>query len=131
MPQGERTTEFPVDPREAGREGGKKSGAARRAKAKLRGDLKAREKFLGQAEGLATQMLDAAFGRGLFDGLDPKERLAATKLCLEYGIGRPRQADAPPEAAPAERPQTGLAFRVGEKPADSAPFPVDEGDGQA
>lgn len=114
------------NPRESGRKGGVQSGAARRAKAKLRGDLKAREKFLGKAEELADQLLQAAFGKGMFDGLDAKDRLAATKLCLEYGVGRPRQAEAPEAPAPEVAPQTGLAFKVGVKPPDTEVFPLEE-----
>lgn len=123
---GRGTVSVSDDPVAAGKLGGVKSGAARRAKAKLRGDLKAREKFLGKAELLADQLLQAAFGQGMFDGLDAKDRLAATKLCLEYGVGRPRQAEAPEAPAPEARPQTGLAFKVGEKPPDSEVFPTDE-----
>lgn len=83
---------------ERARRGGIASGKARAAKAKVREDLKARMLFVEAAEELATEMLDAALGRGEWNRngaslLDAKERAGLLKTCLEYAVGRPRPQD--------------------------------------
>jgi hypothetical protein len=101
--------------KERARRGGIKSGETRRAKAKVRADLRARQLFVEDAEALAQEMLDAAHGRGKFSTLDPKERAALLKTCLEYAVGRPRPQD--PLARDDEdtdSPKSGFAFGVAE-----------------
>jgi hypothetical protein len=95
-------------------EGGKASGRARRAKAELRDDLKARMLFVAAAEDLAKEMLDAAMGRGKFVALDPKERAGLLKTCLEYAVGRPRPQDPLARDDDAETERSGFSFGVAE-----------------
>lgn len=103
---------------EAARLGGIRSAEVRRRKATLRADLRARQQFSDTAEAVAKEMLDAALGRGKWQTngvpvLDAKERLAALKTCLEYGVGRPRAQDAISQDLEDE-PQDGIRFGVRE-----------------
>ena len=109
-----------VDLREAGRKGGRASAAARRAKKKLSADLLFREALEAESEELGKRLLDAAFGRNAFATLDLKDQLAALKLALEHGVGRPRPSTPKPQEDEDE-PVEGLAFGVADPVAPSAP----------
>lgn len=100
-----------VDLAEAGRKGGKASQAARRARKELSADLRFRDALEAESEELGKRLLDAAFGRGVFSQLELKDQLAALKLALEHGVGRPRPADKRAEQAE-DTPVEGLAFEV-------------------
>lgn len=101
--------------KERARRGGIKSGETRRAKAKLRADFQARQLFVDKATVVAQEMLDAALGQGTWakEGvalLDPRERAGLLKVCLEYGVGRPRPQD-PLDTEPDEDgPKAGIGF---------------------
>lgn len=100
-----------VDLSEAGRKGGLASAEAKRRKRELSADLKFRAELEKESEQLGKRLLDAAFGRGDFTGLDLKDQLAALKLALEHGVGRPRPATAKaPEPEADEPPREGLEF---------------------
>ena len=111
---------MPVDPARAelGRQGGIKSGEVRRAKAELKAEARALAKFADESDDVAKQLLDAALGRGSWvdatgePKLDPKERVAVLKTCLEYGIGRPRPMVVAAESQPDVQAQKGIAFGV-------------------
>lgn len=117
---------------ELGKIGAQKSAEVRAAKAQMRAEDRAQLKLAQSAEALAGSLLDAVFGRGnfgprsvqvemsdgstkeiVYEGLDDKERLAALKLALEWGIGRPKQVQAAPTPEP-EEPTMGIRFAVGE-----------------
>lgn len=115
--------------REYGRKGGLARAEQLRARAELRDDAKALAEFALAAHVIAKEFLDAALGRGKWandDGqplLDPKDRIAAMRTCLDYGIGRARQM-----AADAKEPEPEVAKGVvfGVKPTDTAkPVPGD------
>jgi hypothetical protein len=98
---------------ELGRLGGIRSGEVRRAKAELKAEARALQRFADESDHVAQELLDAAFGRGVFASLDPKERAALLKTCLEYGVGRPRPMAVPAESAPeADTEKKGIAFGV-------------------
>lgn len=102
-----------VDLSAAGRKGGKAAAEAKRAKKQLSADLRFRDALEAESEELGKRLLDAAFGRGVFASLDLKDQLAALKLALEHGVGRPRPAAVKPEAD--EDPGVyGLRFGVAE-----------------
>lgn len=116
---------------ERGRAGGKASAEARRAKKLLAADLRARKKFEDSAEELAQQLLDAAFGRGVFGALDPKERAQYTVKALEYATGRPRQATAMADGRgldPDDEPgdDDGIAFGDPDAPTEDVGLPGGE-----
>ena len=118
--------------RETGRQGGLKSAETRRAKAAMRADLKARQKFVDAAEEVAQELLDAALGKGRWAGngkgplLDAKERAGLLKTCLEYGVGRPRPQDPMSvDEGPDDTPKSGFRFGVAEG-TDAEPAGRDE-----
>lgn len=99
-----------VDLAEAGRKGGKASAEARKRRKELSADLKFRAELEKESEQLGRRLLDAAFGRGDFLGLDLKDQLAALKLALEHGVGRPRPAAAKAPEPEDDAPAEGLDF---------------------
>lgn len=99
----------------AGLKGGKASAAARRKKAEVRADLRARATFEEAADKMAQVIIEAALGRGDFERLDPKERAQFALKALEYGVGRPRQQDPNPLPHQDSGPQ-GLTFVPPEDP---------------
>lgn len=92
-----------------------KGRAVREANAKRRmgmtAEVKAIDRFEQASEKMAQVVINAALGIEGFEKLSPKERAGFAVKVLEYGVGRPRQAEAPmpPEAAAAQ----GLHFGVG------------------
>lgn len=108
------------DPVATGRAGGLKSGEARRAKAALRKDLRARQVFVENADAVAKALVDAALGRGDFEALDPKERLGPMKTVLEMGVGRARAQDAA-ELEDDEEEKQGIRFGVRQADGDVQP----------
>lgn len=113
---------------ELGKIGAQKSAEVRAAKAQMRAEDRAQLRLAQSAEQLAASLLDAVFGRGnfgprsvsvemsdgslkeiVYEGLDDKERLAALKLALEWGIGRPKQVQSTPVPEP-EEPAVGIRF---------------------
>lgn len=97
----------------------------------MRADLKARQKFVDAAEEVAGELLDAALKRGKWAevNLDPKERAALLKTCLEYGVGRPRAQD--PMAvddSETDTPTTGFKFGVADAPGGDVQEAAHEGD---
>lgn len=103
-----------VDLSAAGRKGGKASAEAKKRKKELSADLRFRAKLEEESEELGARLLDAAFGRGDFAGLDLKDQLGALKLALEHGVGRPRPATAKTEPEAEDEPAEGLGFEVAE-----------------
>lgn len=114
-------SDIQLDPAEAGRRGGIRSGEVRRAAAAVReakaAEVRALEMFAARSEDVAKELMDAALGEGKWTNsqgplLDPKERIAILKTCLEYGVGKARpmavQAESPPELAE----EKGLHFGV-------------------
>ena len=122
---GTKPYEDPEVAKAAGRAGGLASGEARRAKRALSADLRAREKFEDAAEELATQLLDAAMGRGIFSALDPKERADYAVKALGYAMGRPRQLEKADPVQTALVEDDGIAFVVSDT-APPSPPPEDE-----
>lgn len=102
--------------KERGAAGGRASAESRRAHKALAADLKARKKFEDAAEQLADKLLDAALGRGQFDGLDPSEQAKYVIKALEYGLGRPRQLDRQEPDEPQDVPSDGVSFGVVDPP---------------
>jgi hypothetical protein len=100
--------------RQAGLKGGKASAAARRKKAEVRADLRARATFEEAADKMAQVIVSAALGTGDFARLDPKERAQFALKALEYGVGRPRQQD--PNPIQTDVGPQGLAFTAPEDP---------------
>lgn len=92
-----------------------KGRAVREANAKRRmgmtAEVKAIDRFEQASEKMAQVIINAALGIEGFEKLSVKERAGFALKVLEYGVGRPRQAEAPmpPEAAAAQ----GLHFGVG------------------
>lgn len=74
---------------EAARDAGRKSGEARRRKRDLSPVERAEEAAGRDAPQLVKELLDAAHGRGSFEGLNADLRLKALIRALEYGLGRP------------------------------------------
>jgi hypothetical protein len=75
--------------------------------------------FQEAAERVASEMLDAAFGRGDWTNhgkplLDAKERAALLKVCLEYGVGRARPADVMDTEDSRNDTRKGISFGVAE-----------------
>jgi hypothetical protein len=97
--------------KELGALGGTTSGGVRRARKRLRADLRAREVLASRAEELARELLKAALGQGPYAHLDAKDRAGFVVKALEYGVGRPRQVDPAPEPIE-ERESAGLKFGV-------------------
>lgn len=82
----------PLFDTEAAREAGRKSGEARRRKSTLSPTQRAEEAASRAAPDLVKELLDAAQGKGDFEGLNPDLRLKALIRALEYGLGRPTAA---------------------------------------
>jgi hypothetical protein len=114
------------DPVATGRAGGIRSGEVRRAKAAVRKDLLARQAFADASEDIAKMLLKAARGEDEFSELDPKDRVAILKTCLEYGVGRPRSQD-PLQADETEEAQTGIRFGVRQETPDGEATRPDAG----
>jgi hypothetical protein len=110
------------DPAELGRRGGIRSGEVRRAKAQLREEVRAEvralERFALAADDIAQELLDAALARGKWAQgtqgalLDPKERIAILKTCLEYAVGKARPMAVAAESPPEQAEEKGLSFGV-------------------
>ena len=134
----------PEEAREAAARGGKASVEARRKKAEAKERRKsltpqerAKEAINERLEDLVDELLDAALGEGDFapqvvtreveqkgrpttlklvlEGLEAKDRLAALKTALVYGLGRPPSATVgrPPE--PKDEDTPGLVINTTEE----------------
>lgn len=102
----------PIPPdREAARRGGQKSAQIRKEQARLKADARARLRFENATEKMAELLIEAALGEGVFSRLDPKDRANFAVKVLEYGMGRPRQADRAEEPKPIDA--GGIAFAPG------------------
>lgn len=110
---------------EAGRRGGLIAAKKRREKAAMRSDLRARQAFADASEDIAKELLAAAKGEGIYAALDPKERVAVLKTCLEYGVGRPRSQD--PMSIEDDTEESGLLFGTREPDETAATEPGEPG----
>lgn len=91
---------------EMGRRGGQKSAETRRRQRDMSPDERARDAIARDVPGLINELLDAAHGRGDFEGLDQKTRLAAVVKAMEYGVGRPTVVRAAPKGDMPQMPTT-------------------------
>lgn len=114
--------------KEQARLGGKKSGEARRAKARLRADVRAKLKFEDAAEQVAGVLVQAALGQGKFERLDAKEQAQFAVKVLEYAVGRPRPTE---PASQSEEPTGGVHIVLGGPQGDLIPDPPEAAREQA
>ena len=103
----------PEEAKELGRKGGLASAAARADRAKMKSDVQAKNRFEQAADEMAELLLKAAKAQGRFKDISPDKQVAAILKSLEYGVGRPRQAD--PVSPEEKEEQAGLAFAVREE----------------
>jgi len=82
-----------------------RSAASRKRRAELSPEERAAEAARTAAPELIRELLNAALGKGDFEGLKGEDRLKALTRALEYGIGRPgvmRREDEPQPIPTAE-----------------------------
>lgn len=91
---------------ESAREAGRASAAARRRRAEMSPEERARDTIAGKMDDLTAELVSAALGQGDFSDLKLETRVTALTKLLEWGLGRPTTAKPPKEEGPAV-PQTG------------------------
>ena len=91
---------------ESAAEAGRRSGESRRRKATMTPEERALDAIGRNLDGLTKELIDAALGRGDFEGLKLETRVTALQRLMEWRLGRPasvkpkEEPDAP--AVPAD-----------------------------